>query len=92
MSTKEGNTVAVLVYRVGSNDRGEPRAKTLHLPRIPVAGDKLFITQGEGEEDKAYAYNVVDVHFIDKGGVCVVVELISDMTSYLNGFVKRGLI
>lgn len=83
------NTVEVLVYRGGINKIGEPCAKTLHLPRVPVAGDKLFITQGEG--DKAYAYNVVDVHFIDKGGVCVVVELISDMTSYLNGFVKRGL-
>lgn len=92
MSTKEGNTVAVLVYRVGSNDRGEPRAKTLHLPRIPVAGDKLFITQGEGDDEKAYAYNVVDVHFIDKGGVYVVVERISDITSYIAKFVARGLI
>ena len=87
--TKE-NSVEVLVYHGGFDDRGEPCAKTLHLPRVPVAGDKLFITQGE--EDKAYAYNVIDVHFIDKGGVCVVVELISDMTSYLNGFVKCGLI
>ena len=91
MNTIEDNTVAVLVYRGGSY-RGEPRAKTLYLPRVPVAGDKLFITQGEGDDEKAYAYNVVDVHFIDKGGVCVVVELISDMTSYVSKFVARGLI
>ncbi len=86
----EENSVKVLVYHGGFDNRGEPCAKTLYLPRVPVAGDKLFITQGE--DDKAYAYNVVDVHLIDKGGVCVVVELISDMTSYLSGFVKRGLI
>ena len=42
----EENSVEVLVYHGGFDDRGEPCAKTLYLPRVPVAGDKKSKNNG----------------------------------------------
>jgi hypothetical protein len=58
--------------------------KEIEVPRVPVAGDKIFIEDKKDDGEKVtYAYNVVDVHLGDDGSVDVCVVNIGEMNAYL---------
>ena len=82
----------VYIYKTSVDEKGYSIGTTVELARVPVAGDKLFITQKEGDDEVAYVYKVIDVHLMDKGSACVVVEPISDNTDYIKGLKSRGVL
>jgi hypothetical protein len=55
----------------------------MELSRIPVVGEKIFIEEEKDDKTTTYVYNVVDVHFADKGKTDVFVINAGKQEDYL---------